>query len=98
VLNALLRGHAPEALSSIAGAKVSPKSVIDFICELEAHGLVAQDELRMPAPLDSAIRATVKQLLDDPSLEIHDDLADLIIADPIHDTDEAIGWPARKAA
>jgi hypothetical protein len=29
-------------------------------------------------------------------LEVYDDIADLITADPIHDTEEAAGWPVRK--
>ncbi|MAY61712.1 MAG: hypothetical protein CML29_05830 [Rhizobiales bacterium] len=28
-----------------------------------------------------------------PRLEVYDDLAELIYADPIHDVDEAAGWP-----
>ena len=28
-----------------------------------------------------------------PDLEIYDDLSDLILADPIHDVDNAEGWP-----
>jgi hypothetical protein len=29
-------------------------------------------------------------------LEVFDDIADLITADPIHDTEETVGWPVRK--
>ncbi len=33
-----------------------------------------------------------------PVLETHDDLADLIVADPIHDVDREAGWPHRPDA
>ena len=32
------------------------------------------------------------------SVERHDELADLIQADPIHDVDKAMGWPVRETA
>jgi hypothetical protein len=32
-----------------------------------------------------------------PRIEVFDDLAELIFADPIHDVDEQVGWPARPA-
>ena len=31
-----------------------------------------------------------------PRIEIFDDLAELIFADPIHDVDEQAGWPAPR--
>jgi Coenzyme PQQ synthesis protein D (PqqD) len=34
---------------------------------------------------------------DHPDIEVFDDLAELILADPIHDVDAAAGWPMRKA-
>jgi hypothetical protein len=33
-----------------------------------------------------------------PQIEIFDDLAELIFADPIHDVDEQVGWPAPRPA
>lgn len=33
---------------------------------------------------------------DAPSLEAYEDLAELIFADPIHDVDEQMGWPAPR--
>ena len=35
---------------------------------------------------------------DQPEIEVFDDLAELILADPIHDVDAEAGWPIRKAA
>ncbi len=31
-----------------------------------------------------------------PKLEIFDDMAELILSDPIHDVDEDIGWPVKR--
>jgi hypothetical protein len=33
-----------------------------------------------------------------PQIEIFDDLAELIFADPIHDVDEQVGWPTPRPA
>ena len=33
-----------------------------------------------------------------PQIEVFDDLAELIFADPIHDVDEQVGWPAPRPA
>jgi hypothetical protein len=34
----------------------------------------------------------------EPQIEVFDDLAELILADPIHDVDAEAGWPLRRAA
>ncbi|TJX18257.1 MAG: PqqD family protein, partial [Mesorhizobium sp.] len=31
-------------------------------------------------------------------VDVHDDLADLIMVDPIHEVEEPLGWPAVKHA
>lgn len=33
---------------------------------------------------------------EEPRIEVFDDLAELILADPIHDVDEQAGWPAPR--
>jgi hypothetical protein len=33
-----------------------------------------------------------------PRIEVFDDLAELISADPIHDVDEQVGWPTPRPA
>lgn len=98
LLSGLLQGYSPEALASVAGLKFAADEVLGLCRELVAHELVAADGSRAPEPLDSTIREAARLLSEKPSLEMHDDLADLIIADPIHDADEATGWPVRKAA
>jgi hypothetical protein len=33
---------------------------------------------------------------DGPAIEVYDDLAELMLADPIHDVDEQAGWPTPR--
>jgi len=98
LLNGLLRGITPEAMLSLVSARFTAEEVNAFFRELMAHELVAADLSQTPVPLDQTFRKAFQLLLEKPSLEIHSDLADLIIADPIHDSDEKSGWPVRKAA
>ncbi len=98
LMKGLLQGHAPRQLCSVDGASLAAETAIDLFRKLVAHELVAADTSQLPAPLDSSIREAVTCLLEEPTLEMHDDLADLVIADPIHDSDETAGWPVRKAA
>jgi hypothetical protein len=33
-----------------------------------------------------------------PAVDVYDDLAELIYADPVHDVDEQAGWPKKRSA
>lgn len=44
----------------------------------------------------SGPKATIKWDADGLALQEHTDMADLLGLDPIHDADEAVGWPARR--
>lgn len=94
----LLQGFAIEALTSIEGAGFTAEQAAHFFKELTVHELVAPDHSNVPVPLDTVIRSSINGLTEPPTLEVHADLADLIIADPIHDSDESVGWPIQKAA
>ena len=98
LMNGLLAGHAIEDLGAIDGAPFSPEDVAGLVADLVAHELVVADTDTEAAPVDAATIVAAQALADKPHLEMHDDLADLIIADPIHDTNEAVGWPAPKEA
>ena len=90
----------------VAGA--SPKAICESI---EAHQpsltRISSDfvdrliELKLIRPRDSEagdIPAPTDQTWSDeePRIEVFDDLAELILADPIHDVDEQAGWPSPR--
>lgn len=60
-----------------------------FIERLLEFGLIT------PADVDSGYAPSSFNLNAAPEIEVYDDLADLIIADPIHDVDADSGWPVR---
>lgn len=50
-----------------------------------------------PPSLELAtVLAALEQNSQPPRLEAFDDMAELILADPIHDVDEDLGWPTRR--
>lgn len=53
-------------------------------------------DLGLIKPSDAAPAQSEKQMHNiAPTIEVYDDLSDLILADPIHDVDENRGWPIR---
>ena len=69
-----------------------------FVAELLARKLVIETERASPA--DGAAtepRSVDRAAFVPPALTIYEDMADLLLLDPIHDVDEA-GWPMPKAA
>jgi len=63
-----------------------------------AAGLLAEGLLR-PRPTTTpgvAPKAHFGGVTSPPVMESYDDMADLILADPIHDVEESIGWPVKK--
>jgi hypothetical protein len=95
IWSALLAGHTPKSiLASVRGSR--PEL-------LEAsHGFLEQlVTLNLVRPQDTGhgdllgpIDATWSD--EGPHIEIFDDLAELIYADPIHDVDEQAGWPTPR--
>lgn len=84
--------------SLIAGAtSIGPAELNAFISRLVEFGLLARsDATAQPLPDDlcAELAATSEPL----NVSVHDDLADLIIVDPIHEVEEPLGWPAVKQA
>lgn len=93
----LIAGHAPSAIcerlasidGSIAGATAT------FIIDLERHGLIRKSASTIAPTQPIACVAAVQSGLVPPAIEIFDDMADLITADPIHEVDNESGWPVR---
>ena len=83
-----------------AGDPAVEQAVVDFLERLQAEGLVV---------VESAESATDNAALQDgfnpenkafeqPKLEKFTDMEDLLLLDPIHEADEATGWPNVKEA
>ena len=93
------QGAEPSAIagdleSSFAGAGSAGAEVETFLAALEAEGLIrASDQpdvpLALPEPAGAAAYAP-------PVLETFTDMQDLILLDPVHEVDEAHGWPQPK--
>jgi Coenzyme PQQ synthesis protein D (PqqD) len=88
--------HLPSALVAEIGALDAQLGARarEFIAQIEQHGLMrprAAGSVHPAAAAESAAfaREGKRRLL----LETYEDMKDLILADPIHDADEQIGWP-----
>lgn len=96
LMQAVLSGHAIDQLAAINTLSFSAEDVTRFFADLASHDLIAPDGAAEACPVDTDTVQSAQALTEKPVLEVHDDLADLIIADPIHDTDVAVGWPAAQ--
>jgi hypothetical protein len=90
----LLAGHAPaKILASIDEAR---REMVDesmrFIGRLVELNLI----VAKPSDADASGAIDATWLGESPQIEIFDDLAELIFADPIHDVDEQAGWPTPR--
>lgn len=77
-------------------AQAEAAAIVDgFLDTLAAHDLIRTDPAAAPRaaspPPHSPTPFTV------PVLGVHDDLADMLLLDPIHDVD-VVGWPAPSPA
>lgn len=61
-------------------------------------------EQRLLAPLSGSpthgvgdINLLIPEVYSPPKIEVYDDLADLILIDPIHDVNESLGWPVAQS-
>lgn len=94
---ALSAGAAPKSLL-IPEAVYSADDIEAFLVKLVDHRLLAVN----PEPADwTAVPETMARLSaasEKPDVFVFDDLADLFIADPIHDVEEEAGWPMVKPA
>lgn len=91
----LLSGHTPRSILTSIEAR-RPEMVeasSDFFRRIVELKLVRprDDADAVPAhPIDEGWTG------DAPAIEVYDDLAELFVADPIHDVDEQAGWPTPR--
>lgn len=89
----LVEGVAPGALLP-EGALYTSHELQDFLRQLIDYRLLTA--IAEPANM-TAFAATLEKLSqakEKPAVTVFDDLADLFLADPIHDVEEQAGWPA----
>ena len=93
----LLAGHTPRTI--FMNIEVQRPELLDELSQFVKHLI----ELNLISPQRDA-NAVSAELIDvswsgdKPAIEIHEDLAELISADPIHDVDEEAGWPTPRHA
>ena len=79
------------------------ESVNNFINQLESEELIIQsseietNNQSQPELITKANRATQTNVFVPPSLQKYEDMQDLLLLDPLHDVNEAVGWPMRKS-
>jgi hypothetical protein len=95
ILSLLLDGHTPQSI--LASIKAKRPELLEgslaFVGRLIELNLVRSqiDDAGGPSnPIEEAWAG------DGPQIEVFDDLAELIFADPIHDVDEQAGWPTPR--
>jgi hypothetical protein len=90
----LMKGCTPQAIFDSIGQSPLAEEAGRFVGELVGFGLI-----RLKADGSESPATARDQWLsaEPPRIEVFDDLAELIFADPIHDVDEQVGWPARPA-
>jgi hypothetical protein len=97
IWNNLVRGCSPQAIFDSVGQQQPDltEEAARFVGELVGLGLI-----RGKADAGSSVAAVISEEWsgEAPRIEIFDDLAELIFADPIHDVDEQAGWPAPRPA
>lgn len=94
---ALVEGVAPKAMLA-EGTIGSPDEIQAFLQELIDYKLLAAVAEPAIAVVPAATLDRLKRAKDAPAVTVYDDLADLFLADPIHDVEAEAGWPVVNKA
>ncbi|RWC51329.1 MAG: PqqD family protein [Mesorhizobium sp.] len=90
---------APVLVGLAAGtATIGLVELESFIAQLIDFGLLAPAPDASAQPLPSGLPAELAASREPLKVDVHDDLANLIMVDPIHEVEEPLGWPAVKHA
>jgi hypothetical protein len=95
----LIGGTSPQAIIDRAGVarNVHAAAIEGFLAKVIELQLVRPAADAEPVQMDAALAERIANIDRVPLVEVFDDLADLILADPVHDVDEGAGWPVQKA-
>jgi hypothetical protein len=98
IWGAIVAGVSTKALAEAAGgvAGFDAQSIFRFAEQLVEYGCLARSETPGSASIDPALIDALSASGKPPTVEVFDDLAELIMSDPIHDVEETSGWPVRK--
>lgn len=98
-MSGALEGFASAEMAEAAAVagKAGRDEVEAFFEALVGRNLIVQDA-GTPAGPTAAWRQELAAAEGALSVEAFDDLADIIRLDPIHEADEAVGWPVAKPA
>jgi len=88
----LVEGVAPEALLH-DGARYTTEDIECFVAKLVEYKLLVAVAEPANTVAPAAMVEKLAQAREMPEVTVFDDLADLFLADPIHDVDEQAGWP-----
>ncbi len=96
IWSALLDGHTPKTILDSVGSQqpdmlASAREFLDRLLDLE---LIRPREAAIAGPSTAGLEHSWSD--EAAQIEVFDDLAELIFADPIHDVDEQVGWPAPR--
>jgi hypothetical protein len=75
------------------GNRIGAADLQAFLDRLLEYGLVVPQPEKTGEELPASLAARFAAVKEPLGVERHDELADLLQADPIHDVDEAMGWP-----
>ncbi|WP_421914959.1 PqqD family protein [Mesorhizobium sp.] len=98
IWQALSSGVAAQAIvgQSAGGTTIGVAELEGFLSQLLEFKLIVPLPDTPAQPLSGELLAALAQTGEPIKVEVHDDLADLIVVDPIHEVDEPLGWPAVK--
>lgn len=98
ILSGLLSGSSSEDIMEQAGfgETIDKNAVVKFLAQLVDNNLITTAPEGHYQSVGNA-QLDLTKFSDMPQLEIFEDLADLVWADPIHDVDEDAGWPQMKS-
>ncbi|BCJ92207.1 hypothetical protein IZ6_29420 [Terrihabitans soli] len=93
---ALSQGADTDSISAACAKAPWGSALGGFVEDLVANKLLMQAEgpgIELSPELAARLMAAVEA----PAVSVFDDMADLFLADPIHDVEEEAGWPVKKA-
>ena len=94
VWEALMAGASPGSIAELGFDAAALGGFVEKLADYELIVPVTHSGGPVPDQLQGALAADLSA----PTFEVYEDLADLIVADPIHDADDQQGWPRLSKA